>query len=141
MSGGPGKGMCIRAIDLFCGAGGSSWGAQAVGVEIVAAFDCWSLAGRNHTANFPRSRFFEGRLEKTDVNSVARKLGPVDLILASPECTNHSPAKGGKPRCEVSKNMERRRPPSHIRHGHSRPSPRLGPSHGFRKVGVGGRGR
>jgi DNA (cytosine-5)-methyltransferase 1 len=24
--------------------------------------------------------------------------------LASPECTNHSPAKGNKPRCEVSKN-------------------------------------
>ena len=27
----------------------------------------------------------------------------IDIILASPECTNHSPAKGNKPRCEQSK--------------------------------------
>jgi DNA (cytosine-5)-methyltransferase 1 len=90
----------LRAIDLFCGAGGSSWGAQAAGAQIIAGFDSWALAGRNHAANFPRSRFFEGRLEKLDVNAVARQIGSVDLILASPECTNHSPARGNKPRCE-----------------------------------------
>jgi DNA (cytosine-5)-methyltransferase 1 len=32
-----------------------------------------------------------------------KHLGKIDLILASPECTNHSPAKGNKPRCEKSK--------------------------------------
>lgn len=94
----------IRAIDLFCGAGGSSWGAQAAGVEIVAGFDCWPLAGQNHAANFPHSRFYEGRLEDLNVAKIARELGRIDLILASPECTNHSPAKGNKPRCEESRN-------------------------------------
>jgi DNA (cytosine-5)-methyltransferase 1 len=88
---------------LFCGAGGSSWGAQAAGVEIVAAFDRWDLAGKNHHANFPNARFFEGRLEALDARALARELSPIDLILASPECTNHSPAKGNKPRCEESK--------------------------------------
>ena len=29
--------------------------------------------------------------------------GDIDLLLASPECTNHSPAKGSKPRCEDSR--------------------------------------
>jgi len=29
----------IRAIDLFCGAGGSSWGAKCAGVEIVAGVE------------------------------------------------------------------------------------------------------
>ena len=29
----------IRAIDLFCGAGGSSYGARNAGAEIVAGFD------------------------------------------------------------------------------------------------------
>jgi DNA (cytosine-5)-methyltransferase 1 len=93
----------IRAIDLFCGAGGSSWGAKEAGVEIVAAFDAWELAGESHHVNFPDTEFFLGRLEDHNVPSLAKKLGKIDLILASPECTNHSPAKGNKPRCEESK--------------------------------------
>jgi DNA (cytosine-5)-methyltransferase 1 len=96
----------IRAIDLFCGAGGSSWGAKSVeggSVEIVAAFDAWELAGESHHVNFPDTKFFLGRLEDHDVDTLVKELGKIDLILASPECTNHSPAKGNKPRCEESK--------------------------------------
>lgn len=94
----------VRAIDLFCGAGGSSWGAHKAGVEIVAAFDLWNLAGKNHHANFPDAQFFPGRLEDISLGEVAKKIGKIDLILASPECTNHSPARGSKPRNEESKN-------------------------------------
>lgn len=94
----------IRAIDLFCGAGGSSWGAKQAGVEVVAAFDAWPLAGKAHHGNFPGCTFIEGRLEDHDLSTLRERLGKIDLILASPECTNHSPAKGNKPRCEVSKN-------------------------------------
>lgn len=93
----------IRAIDLFCGAGGSSWGARAAGLEIVAGFDLWPLAGKAHVSNFPASRFYGGRLEEYDVQGLTSDLKNIDLILASPECTNHSPAKGNKPRCEQSK--------------------------------------
>lgn len=93
----------FRAIDLFCGAGGSSWGAKQAGVKIVAAFDLWELAGKNHSTNFPDAKFYHGRLEDLDAENIAMGLGHIDLILASPECTNHSPAKGNKPRCEVSK--------------------------------------
>ncbi len=95
--------MKIRALDLFCGAGGSSWGAREAGVEIIAAFDLWPLAGEAHDANFPEAEFIPGRLENLDVDSLVKGFGPIDLILASPECTNHSPAKGNKPRCEQSK--------------------------------------
>lgn len=94
----------MRAIDLFCGAGGSSWGASQAGVEIVAAFDAWELAGLNHHANFPGAKFFPGRLEDVDLSKVARDIGDIDLILASPECTNHSPARGKRPKNEESKN-------------------------------------
>lgn len=93
----------IRALDLFCGAGGSSWGAREAGVEIVAAFDLWSLAGEAHDVNFPEAEFIQGRLEEHDTDALVRRFGKIDLILASPECTNHSPAKGNKPRCELSK--------------------------------------
>lgn len=93
----------IRALDLFCGAGGSSWGAREAGVEIVAAFDLWKLAGDAHLVNFPEADFINSRLEELDVQALAKKYGQIDLILASPECTNHSPAKGNKTRCELSK--------------------------------------
>jgi len=93
----------IRAIDLFCGAGGSSWGARQAGAEIVAGFDMWELAGKTYKDNFPKARFYPGRLEDLDVQAVARDLGQIDLLLASPECTNHSPARGNRPRCEASK--------------------------------------
>ncbi len=92
----------IRAIDLFSGAGGSSWGARSAGVEICASFDLWELAGKVHQDNFPESKFFNERLE-TISDWRIRQLGHIDLILASPECTNHSPAKGNKPRCEKSR--------------------------------------
>jgi len=93
-----------RAIDLFCGAGGSSWGAQNAGFEIVAGFDMWSVPGAVYSDNFTNSRFYPGKLEDQDPEKIAGDLGKIDLILASPECTNHSPAKGNKPRCDISKN-------------------------------------
>lgn len=96
--------MKVRAIDLFSGAGGSSWGAHSAGIEVVAAFDRWDLACLNYSVNFPETRFFNRRLEYLCVEKIADELGHIDLILASPECTNHSPAKGNKPRCEQSKN-------------------------------------
>lgn len=93
----------IRAIDLFCGAGGSSWGAHSAGAEIVAGFDKWEMAGRVYQDNFPGARFFATDLANVDPLSLKSEFGKIDLILASPECTNHSPAKGSAPRCEKSR--------------------------------------
>jgi DNA (cytosine-5)-methyltransferase 1 len=93
----------VRAIDMFCGAGGSSWGARLAGVEIVAAFDMWKLAGEVYQANFPGVKFHDGRIETLSPKSLASQLGTVDLIIASPECTNHGPARGARERCERSR--------------------------------------
>lgn len=93
----------IRALDLFSGAGGSSWGARLAGAEIVAGFDANEKAGDAFLENFPESYFYENFLEDLNPRSLRRDLGKIDLILASPECTNHSPAKGKGPRCEKSK--------------------------------------
>jgi site-specific DNA-cytosine methylase len=90
----------MRAIDLFCGAGGSSLGAAAAGVEIVAGFDIWPVAGSVYRANFPHARFYPcdlAILMESDIWVIRDDLGPVDLLLASPPCTDHSPARGAKP--------------------------------------------
>jgi len=87
----------MRAIDLFCGAGGSSLGAMAAGFEIVAGFDIWLVAGLVYRANFPAARFHLcdlAALDVSDIRSIYGDLGDVDLVLASPPCTDHSLARG-----------------------------------------------
>ncbi|RMH81743.1 MAG: DNA (cytosine-5-)-methyltransferase [Calditrichaeota bacterium] len=89
----------VRAIDLFCGIGGNSWGARAAGVEIVAGFDKWDLAGEVFQDNFPEARFYNvdlATLRRADIQRIRDEIGPIDLLLASPECTSHSVARGGR---------------------------------------------
>ncbi len=95
--------MGPRTFDLFCGAGGSSWGAQAAGAEIVGGLDAWDLACETFRANFPRATVFNHRIEDTSATSIARQVGRVDLLLASPECTSHSCARGARPRSDESR--------------------------------------
>jgi len=97
--------MTLRAIDLFCGIGGNSWGARQAGAQIVAGFDKWELAGKVFKDNFPEARFYQvdlTRLSYTGLRRVRDEIGPINLILASPECTSHSVARGAKPKNEKS---------------------------------------
>lgn len=93
----------MKALDLFCGGGGSSWGLWNAGVEIVGAVDMWELATATYKYNFPETKVFTKTLESLTPGSIKRKVGNVDLIISSPECTNHTCAKGNKPRCEDSR--------------------------------------
>lgn len=93
----------IRAIDLFCGAGGSSYGARQAGVEIVAAFDIWRPAVDTFNRNFGAGVARQADIFDLDVEALHAELGRIDLILASPECTNHSKAKGKGIRSERSR--------------------------------------
>lgn len=93
----------VRAIDLFCGAGGSSWGASRGGAQIVAGFDKWELAGKVYQDNFPDAVFHCRDLNDINPKKLMKELGGIDLIMASPECTNHSHAKGAVERCEKSR--------------------------------------
>lgn len=90
---------------MFCGGGGSSFGAQKAGAEIVGGIDSWSFATEVFTVNFPRANVFEGQVEDHDPHMIAKLVGPIDLLLASPECTNHSCARGNRPREDKSRDM------------------------------------
>lgn len=96
--------LVIRTLDLFCGAGGSSWGAQAAGAKIVAAIDNWGLARDTFLENFPRAHFFPKKAESLSPRSVMKAVGGrIRLMLASPECTSHTCARGNGTRSEKSK--------------------------------------
>lgn len=95
--------MGIPTLDLFCGGGGSSLGARHAGGDIILGVDAWPLAIQTYKLNF--SGRGEVRTLKPDTvpAEFGLKKGDVELLLASPECTNHTCAKGARPRCEESK--------------------------------------
>ncbi len=93
----------IRALDLFAGAGGSSCGAALAGVTVVAAVDAWPLVRAVYKDNFPDAVFFRARCESISPLRVKREVGAIDLLIASPECTSHTCAKGNADRSEESK--------------------------------------
>lgn len=95
--------MTIRVLDLFCGAGGSSAGARGAGAEIIGGIDAWGLAAQTFQANFSNAIVETRELFANSGPAKAMSAGDIDLLVASPECTNHSPAKGSKPRCEASR--------------------------------------
>ena len=95
--------MKIRTFDLFCGAGGSSCGARQAGVQIVGGVDLWSRAVETFQNNFPKAKVYQCPIEELSPMAIRTEVGPVELLLSSPECTNHSVAKGNAPRDELSR--------------------------------------
>ena len=95
--------MTIRTLDLFCGAGGSSWGAQGAGAQILCGVDMWPLAVSTYGGNFPAARALAARLDGGSISRITQPLGTIDLLLASPECTSHTCARGSRERDEDSR--------------------------------------
>lgn len=93
----------LKILDLFCGGGGSSFGARAAGAEIVCGIDMWDIATRTFSNNFPGALVKTSRLEDIDPYQLREEIGEIDTLMASPECTNHTCAKGAAPRSEESR--------------------------------------
>jgi len=82
----------ISVTDQFCGAGGSSQGARRLGLEVQLAMNHWQLAVETHNTNFPETEH-----DCADVSAAdPRRYWATDILITSPECTNHSVAKGAK---------------------------------------------
>lgn len=82
----------ITVTDQFCGAGGSSQGAISAGAEIKNAMNHWRRATETYSTNFPQVA-----VHCADVHAADPRYYPAtDILITSPECTNHSLAKGKK---------------------------------------------
>lgn len=93
----------MRGLDIFCGGGGSSWGARAAGVTMAGAIDMCPVATDAYRANFEGTHVVTGRLEHIVLPKLKKQIGSIEILLASPECTNHTCAKGAAPRDEESR--------------------------------------
>ncbi|HPG94995.1 MAG TPA: DNA cytosine methyltransferase [Dokdonella sp.] len=82
----------IRAVDLFAGLGGNSEGARQAGCAVVWAANHWQAAVDLHAANHPDTAHECQDLHQADWTAVPAH----DLLLASPSCTGHTPARGAE---------------------------------------------
>ncbi|EPS1221657.1 DNA cytosine methyltransferase [Burkholderia cenocepacia] len=80
----------MKAVDLFAGAGGFSTGATMAGLEVVWAANHWPAAVEIHAANHPGTQHVSQDLHQADWSQVPAH----DILLASPCCQGHSPARG-----------------------------------------------
>lgn len=85
-------------VDLFAGGGGASLGIeQALGVAPIVAINHDECAIEMHRVNHPHTEHYHASV--FDVAPLQATRGRyVDLLWASPDCTHHSRARGGKPR-------------------------------------------
>jgi DNA (cytosine-5)-methyltransferase 1 len=91
----------LHVADLFAGAGGASTGVQlaasSLGVELdLVAVNHWPAAVRTHQANHPTARHMCAAVDAVDPR-VAVPGGHLHLLVAGPECTFFSTARGGRP--------------------------------------------
>lgn len=82
----------LTVTDLFCGAGGSSSGLVEAGYKVVIAANHWQLAIESHQINHPDTNHAQADISQVD----PRYFPKTHVLWGSPECTNHSIAKGVK---------------------------------------------
>lgn len=91
----------LLVADLLCGAGGSSTGcAQALAemgreMELVCV-NHWDVAIDTHQRNHRDARHYVQDIATVRPHILVPE-GYLDLLMASPTCTHHSNARGGKP--------------------------------------------
>lgn len=100
-------GKIIKAVDLFCGAGGTSSGlikaCEKLGYKVdLTAINHWDIALQTHSANHVTARHLCESLDNVNPRELFPE-GRIDLLVASPECTHHSRARGGKPMNDQSR--------------------------------------
>ena len=87
----------MNVVDLFAGGGGASEGIRlALGIAPTVAVNHDPAAIEMHAANHPGTMHLcEDVFKVTPFRPNGK---PIDLLWASPDCTHHSRARGGKPR-------------------------------------------
>ncbi len=95
------KKKIIQAADLFCGAGGTSSGLYDacgnLGYDLrLVAVNHWEIAIATHQENHPDALHICATIESVNPREAVPS-GHLNILVASPECTHHSIARGGKP--------------------------------------------
>ncbi len=80
--------MAVSVIDLFCGAGGLSFGMENAGAEIIAGFDNDASALETFKKNHPSASSYNVDLAKS-ISNINNFKG-IDLVVGGPPCQGFS---------------------------------------------------
>jgi DNA (cytosine-5)-methyltransferase 1 len=94
-------GETLVVTDLFSGAGGTTSGLirslASTGRSVsLLAINHWQVACDTMLANYPDAQVYNASVEVVDP-AQAVPGGRIDLLVASPECIQYSPARGNRP--------------------------------------------
>lgn len=89
----------VRALALFCGAGGLEFGAEAAGVTVIFANDKLVEAEETFATWFPGARFERGPIERIV------KFPSADLVLAGYPCQSFSMGGARRPATDPRTNL------------------------------------
>lgn len=101
------RGQKYTVVDIFCGAGGYSKGAEMAGLKVLAACDHWLWCCETYRQNFPDAELHEKDVYKfiEDMSTdLTREPLHVDILHFSPPCQTWSPAHT----CEGKKDEQNR---------------------------------
>lgn len=82
------------AIDLFCGAGGTTLGLANAGFEVIAGVEINRLAAETYRSNHPKVKLFERDIKELTADDILSTLklkrGELDLLAGCPPCQGFS---------------------------------------------------
>lgn len=82
-----------KCIDLFCGAGGMSYGFEMAGFDTVFAVEFNKVYAESYKLNFFDTDVYVGDIKEITDNQIRNILdrnGPIDLIIGGPPCQGFS---------------------------------------------------
>jgi DNA (cytosine-5)-methyltransferase 1 len=91
----------ITVTDIFCGCGGFTTGALEAGANVRFAANHWARAIETHNTNYPTVDHFLADISLANPRTFPRTTG----LIASPECVNHSLAKGKRRKALMQADM------------------------------------
>lgn len=103
----------IKALSLFCGAGGFCEGARLAGWQVVSAVESDAQACTTHSANFPDVNLYRGDIGdflKGRSRTHGFRSEPIDIVYGGPPCQGFSqigPRKLADPRNALYKEFVR----------------------------------
>jgi DNA (cytosine-5)-methyltransferase 1 len=78
-------------VDLFCGAGGLSYGFELAGFDVVAAVDFDPIAAATYRQRNPEIPFFEADIATITGRALADAAGrDIDVVIGGPSCQGFS---------------------------------------------------
>lgn len=80
----------FKMLDLFCGAGGLSWGFEKVGFEVSWGLDNWKPAVNTFKANHPKAKVYEVDITKISDSQLKKWFKGVYIIVGGPPCQGFS---------------------------------------------------